>query len=136
MQRGEFQTSLIHLSSRRLSVNILIDRVETLAPELELVESRVIVPVKEIQDICKKIRKTTVKRDHKVRASSIRQDGGKCCVVVCCGVESGWDGFGWVMDAWLGSRESKAGIVSNGMTDSFIFPFSSSLMAGIDIISW
>lgn len=41
---------------------------ETLNPELELIDSRVIVPCKELQDICKRIRKTIVKRDHKVSA--------------------------------------------------------------------
>lgn len=42
-------------------------RLETLAPELELIESRVIAPSIELQDICKRIRKTITKRDHKVR---------------------------------------------------------------------
>lgn len=36
------------------------------APELELIESRVVTPVKEIQGIMKVIRKTMTKRDHKV----------------------------------------------------------------------
>lgn len=39
---------------------------EVLVPELELIESRIIVPTKELQDICKRIRKTIVKRDHKL----------------------------------------------------------------------
>ena len=39
---------------------------ETLAPELELIESRIVQPSKELNDICKKIRKTCVKRDHKL----------------------------------------------------------------------
>ncbi len=42
-------------------------RAETLAPELELIDSRILVPCKDLQDITKKIRKTIVKRDHKVR---------------------------------------------------------------------
>jgi amphiphysin len=45
---------------------------ETLNPELELIDSRVIVPCKELQDICKRIRKTIVKRDHKVRIWSVK----------------------------------------------------------------
>ena len=42
------------------------DLTETLNPELELIDSRIIVPCKELQEICKRIRKTIVKRDHKV----------------------------------------------------------------------
>jgi amphiphysin len=39
---------------------------ETLAPELDLIDSRIVAPSKELVDICKKIRKTCVKRDHKL----------------------------------------------------------------------
>lgn len=39
---------------------------DTLAPELELIESRIVNPCKELQEICKKIRKSCVKRDHKL----------------------------------------------------------------------
>lgn len=39
---------------------------DTLAPELELIESRIVQPCKELQEICKKIRKTCTKRDHKL----------------------------------------------------------------------
>ena len=39
---------------------------ETLAPELELIDSRIVQPCKELVDICKKIRKTCTKRDHKL----------------------------------------------------------------------
>ncbi|PHH79644.1 hypothetical protein CDD83_3847 [Cordyceps sp. RAO-2017] len=38
---------------------------ETLAPELEMIESRVIRPATELQDVIKVIRKTIVKREHK-----------------------------------------------------------------------
>jgi len=38
----------------------------TIAPELELIESRVVGPVKELQGIMKMIRKMITKRDHKV----------------------------------------------------------------------
>ena len=38
----------------------------TLAPELELIESRIVGPVKELQAVMKMIRKTIVKREHKV----------------------------------------------------------------------
>lgn len=45
---------------------LMEDLRETLAPELELIDSRVITPSLELQDICKRIRKTITKRDHKV----------------------------------------------------------------------
>lgn len=38
----------------------------TLAPELELIDSRVVGPVKELQAVMKLIRKNITKRDHKV----------------------------------------------------------------------
>jgi amphiphysin len=37
-----------------------------IAPELELIESRIIAPLKELRDVLKSIRKTVTKRDHKV----------------------------------------------------------------------
>jgi amphiphysin len=40
--------------------------IDTLAPELELIESRIVAPCKELQEICKKIRKSCTKRDHKL----------------------------------------------------------------------
>jgi len=39
---------------------------ETLQPELDLIDSRIVQPCKELTDICKKIRKTCTKRDHKL----------------------------------------------------------------------
>ncbi|WVQ99579.1 hypothetical protein IAU59_006715 [Kwoniella sp. CBS 9459] len=39
---------------------------ETLLPELELIDSRIVQPCKDLSEICKKIRKTIVKRDHKL----------------------------------------------------------------------
>ena len=39
---------------------------ETLSPELELIDSRIVRPSQELVDICKKIRKTCTKRDHKL----------------------------------------------------------------------
>jgi len=39
---------------------------ETLAPELDLIDTRIVHPSKELVDICKKIRKTITKRDHKL----------------------------------------------------------------------
>ena len=43
---------------------------ETLSPELELIETRVIAPAKELQTVMKALRKTLTKRDHKVRSSA------------------------------------------------------------------
>ena len=37
------------------------------APELELIESRIVGPIKEFQGILKAIRKSITKREHKVR---------------------------------------------------------------------
>ncbi|CAD6588979.1 MAG: hypothetical protein TREMPRED_005226 [Tremellales sp. Tagirdzhanova-0007] len=39
---------------------------ETLSPELDLIDSRIVHPCKELNDICKKIRKSCTKRDHKL----------------------------------------------------------------------
>lgn len=39
---------------------------EALLPEIELVETRIMAPVKELVDMMKKIRKAITKRDHKV----------------------------------------------------------------------
>lgn len=38
----------------------------SISPELELIESRIVTPVKELQVIMKQIRKSITKRDHKV----------------------------------------------------------------------
>lgn len=46
-----------------------------LSPEIELIDSRVVLPAKDLTEIVKKIRKTITKRDHKVspdRTSSRR----------------------------------------------------------------
>lgn len=42
------------------------DAPETLAPELDLIDSRIVEPSKELVEICKRIRKTCTKRDHKL----------------------------------------------------------------------
>lgn len=42
-----------------------------IAPELELIESRIVGPTKELQSIMKLIRKSITKREHKVRSSSV-----------------------------------------------------------------
>ena len=39
---------------------------ETIRPELELIESRVLAPAKELQEYTKKVRKAITKRDHKL----------------------------------------------------------------------
>jgi len=44
---------------------VVQDLQETLAPELEMIESRVIRPANELLDVIKVIRKTALKREHK-----------------------------------------------------------------------
>ncbi|KAK3902999.1 hypothetical protein C8A05DRAFT_33281 [Staphylotrichum tortipilum] len=44
---------------------VVKDLQETLAPELEMIESRVVQPANELLDVIKAIRKTATKRDHK-----------------------------------------------------------------------
>ncbi|KAK3944951.1 BAR domain-containing protein [Diplogelasinospora grovesii] len=44
---------------------VVKDLQETLAPELEMIESRVVRPANELMDVIKVIRKTATKRDHK-----------------------------------------------------------------------
>lgn len=44
---------------------VVKDLQETLAPELEMIDSRVIRPANELLDVIKVIRKTAIKRDHK-----------------------------------------------------------------------
>ena len=39
---------------------------ETIRPEVELIESRILAPAKELSEYVKKIRKTITKREHKV----------------------------------------------------------------------
>ena len=49
--------------------NIMEELKAAVAPELELIQSRIMGPVKELQGIMKLIRKSITKRDHKVRHS-------------------------------------------------------------------
>lgn len=42
-----------------------------LAPELELIESRIAQPARELMGIIKQIRKNIVKREHKVRTTGV-----------------------------------------------------------------
>ena len=48
----------------------MVEMKEVVVPELELIESRVLGPARELQSVMKAIRKTVTKRDHKVRLSS------------------------------------------------------------------
>ncbi len=47
----------------------MLEMEEVVLPELQLIESRVLGPAKELQSVMKAIRKTITKRDHKVRLS-------------------------------------------------------------------
>ena len=44
----------------------------SISPELELIESRVVGPVKELQGVMKSIRKMITKRDHKVSSALVQ----------------------------------------------------------------
>jgi amphiphysin len=46
-----------------------------IAPELELIDSRIVGPTKEFQSVLKTIRKTITKRDHKVSQSFLFPSG-------------------------------------------------------------
>lgn len=48
--------------------NLMEELKNAVVPELELIQSRVMGPVKELQSIMKLIRKSITKREHKVRA--------------------------------------------------------------------
>lgn len=45
---------------------------ETLTPEIELIDSRIVGPANEFQTVLKSIRKNMTKRDHKVRSKYLR----------------------------------------------------------------
>ena len=47
--------------------NIMEELKGSVVPELELIQSRIVGPVKELQGIMKSIRKSITKREHKVR---------------------------------------------------------------------
>ena len=47
----------------------LEDLKASVVPELELIESRIVGPIKEFQGILKAIRKSITKREHKVRTA-------------------------------------------------------------------
>lgn len=48
---------------------------DAIQPELELIDSRVVAPLREYQELLKKVRKTITKRDHKVRVLLTRTGG-------------------------------------------------------------
>jgi hypothetical protein len=50
---GEYQTAMAELR-------------DAVQPELDLIDSRILAPAKEYQELVKKVRKAIVKRDHKV----------------------------------------------------------------------
>lgn len=45
---------------------VMTDLRDAIQPELDLLDSRVTAPLKEYQDLVKKVRKTVTKREHKV----------------------------------------------------------------------
>lgn len=60
----EAATTLRNIDGYQALMGELRDAIQ---PELDLIDSRVVQPLKEYQDLLKKIRKTITKRDHKVR---------------------------------------------------------------------
>lgn len=58
--------------------NSMAELQEALLPEVELVESRIMAPVKEMSDMMKKIRKAITKRDHKVGLASTARISSDC----------------------------------------------------------
>lgn len=59
----EAATTLRNIASYQELMAELRDAIQ---PELELIDSRIVAPLKEYQDLLKKIRKTITKREHKV----------------------------------------------------------------------
>ena len=59
----EAATTLRNIASYEVVMSELRD---ALQPELELIDSRVVGPLREYSELLKKIRKTITKRDHKV----------------------------------------------------------------------
>ena len=70
---GEYGLESKHPDAEHTIANVdgyaasLEDLKSAVVPELELIESRVVGPIKEFQGILKAIRKSITKRDHKVR---------------------------------------------------------------------
>lgn len=58
--------------------DVIADLKDTIQPELELVDTRIIAPVKEFMEILKQVKKTITKRDHKVRSLSFVGLGTSC----------------------------------------------------------
>ncbi|SCV71418.1 BQ2448_3006 [Microbotryum intermedium] len=63
VKHPESATTLRNISSYQ---ELMAELRDTIQPELELIDSRVIAPLKEYQDLLKKIRKTVTKREHKL----------------------------------------------------------------------
>lgn len=69
---GEFDLIGRHPDSADTVRNVTIYQTQmeelraAVAPELELIESRIVAPTRELQTIMKQIRKNITKRDHKV----------------------------------------------------------------------
>lgn len=53
---------------------VIAELKDTVQPELELVDTRIIAPVKEYMEILKQVKKSVTKRDHKVRSLTMRRN--------------------------------------------------------------
>ncbi|WVF71288.1 hypothetical protein IAT40_006091 [Kwoniella sp. CBS 6097] len=63
---GKYPQSEVTVKNIAVYQGLMEEMRETLLPELELIDSRIVQPCKDLSEICKKIRKTIVKRDHKL----------------------------------------------------------------------
>jgi amphiphysin len=63
---GKHPDSAHAIRSVTMYEQAMIDMKEVVGPELQLIESRIIGPAKELQSVMRTIRKTITKRDHKV----------------------------------------------------------------------
>jgi amphiphysin len=51
---------------------MMVDLRQAVTPELELIETRIVAPLKDYQSVLKTIRKTITKREHKVSAGALK----------------------------------------------------------------
>ncbi|OCF33015.1 hypothetical protein I317_04269 [Kwoniella heveanensis CBS 569] len=63
---GKYPQAEVTVKNIAVYQGLMEEMRETLLPELELIDSRIVQPCKDLSEITKKIRKTIVKRDHKL----------------------------------------------------------------------
>jgi amphiphysin len=60
-------TTIQHIASYQSAMSELKDAIN---PELELIDSRIVAPIKDYQELLKKVRKSITKREHKASTPS------------------------------------------------------------------